>query len=79
MLVILIVEDEDFLRSALADHLEDHGSVAHTVTNAENGLGNLGVITLVNILKYVFSSNPIPSIPTYLLEFLNIPRYMRLH
>lgn len=79
LLVILIVKDEDFLRSALADHLEDHGSVAHTATNAENRLEHLGVITLVNILKYVFSSNPIPSTPTYILEFLNIPRYMRLH
>lgn len=39
--VILIVEDEDFLRSSLADFLEDHGYVVLTAPNAENGLEQL--------------------------------------
>ena len=36
--VILIVEDEDFLRSSLADYLEDHGYIVLTAPTAENGL-----------------------------------------
>lgn len=69
LLVILIAEDEDFLRSTLVDHLEDHGSVVLTATNTENGLEHLAVITLLSIIKYAFSSNPIPITPTYVLEF----------
>ncbi len=36
--VILIIEDEDFLRSSLADYLEDHGHTVMTSPNAEDGL-----------------------------------------
>lgn len=36
--VILIIEDEDFLRSSLADYLEDHGHTVMTSPNVEDGL-----------------------------------------
>jgi DNA-binding response OmpR family regulator len=36
--VILIIEDEDFLRSSLADYLEDHGYTVLTAPTAEEGL-----------------------------------------
>ncbi len=36
--VILIIEDEDFLRSSLADYLEDHGYTVLTASTAEEGL-----------------------------------------
>lgn len=39
--VILIIEDEDFLRSSLADYLEDHGHTVLTSPNAEDGLRQL--------------------------------------
>ena len=39
--VILIIEDEEFLRSSLADYLEDHGYVVLTSPNAEDGLSQL--------------------------------------
>ena len=36
--VILIIEDEEFLRSSLADYLEDHGCTVLTAPTAEEGL-----------------------------------------
>ena len=39
--VILIIEDEEFLRSSLADYLEDHGYGVLTSPTAEDGLGRL--------------------------------------
>lgn len=39
--VILIIEDEDFLRSSLADYLEDHSHTVLTSPNAEDGLRRL--------------------------------------
>ena len=36
--VILIIEDEEFLRSSLADYLEDHGFDVRTSPTAEDGL-----------------------------------------
>ena len=39
--VILIIEDEEFLRSSLADYLEDHGYGVLTSPNAEDGLRQL--------------------------------------
>jgi len=39
--VILIIEDEDFLRSSLADYLEDHGFTVMSSPTAEDGLRQL--------------------------------------
>lgn len=39
--VILIIEDEEFLRSSLADYLEDHGYEVQTSPTAEDGLRRL--------------------------------------
>lgn len=39
--VILIIEDEEFLRSSLADYLEDHGYTVLTSPTAEDGLKQL--------------------------------------
>lgn len=39
--VILIIEDEDFLRSSLADYLEDHGYTVLTAPTAEEGLNGV--------------------------------------
>ena len=39
--VILIIEDEEFLRSSLADYLEDHGFGVLTSPTAEDGLNQL--------------------------------------
>ena len=39
--VILIIEDEEFLRSSLADYLEDHGFDVLTSPTAEDGLKQL--------------------------------------
>lgn len=39
--VILIIEDEEFLRSSLADYLEDHGYEVLTSPTAEDGLNQL--------------------------------------
>jgi DNA-binding NtrC family response regulator len=39
--VILIIEDEEFLRSSLADYLEDHGYDVLSSPTAEDGLNQL--------------------------------------
>lgn len=39
--VILIIEDEDFLRFSLCDFLEDHGYPVFAAPNAEDGLDQL--------------------------------------
>ena len=41
--VILIIEDEDFLRFSLADFLEDHGYPVFAAPNAEDGLDQLNL------------------------------------